>query len=228
MPDRRQRLRLFLETLQLRVMAITPGRAREHLLREQRLPPGGHQSLRIQVSRMYRPKSHGGSSENAAHSRNRRGTPADGPARQSSRVHQSGAASWRQRLSDKRHNYSRECRTIPGACSRSTSEACNCYQRRTEFSQPCWKKFAPTVIVASGWLNSEDLQDFLAMHQNPQVMATLGGVRTPDDIKAGPDRLIVPWDQDGFGWWLVRLLDTGQFIGHGGPRRVLVEGKGRN
>jgi ribosomal-protein-alanine N-acetyltransferase len=74
-------------------------------------------------------------------------------------------------------------------------------------------------------MNSGDLEDFTRMHQDPRVMATLGGVRSPEDIKAFLGRLVADWDKHGFGWWSARDLATGQFVGRGGPRHVLVEGR---
>jgi RimJ/RimL family protein N-acetyltransferase len=74
-------------------------------------------------------------------------------------------------------------------------------------------------------MNPGDLEDFLRMHQDPRVMATLGGLRPPEDIKAFLGRLVADWDKHGFGWWSARDLATGQFAGRGGPRHVLVEGR---
>ncbi len=74
-------------------------------------------------------------------------------------------------------------------------------------------------------LSAADLDDFLIMHQDPRVMATLGGVRTPDETKAFLARLMDGWDQHGFGWWSIHLLDTGKFAGRGGLRRIVVDGR---
>ena len=70
-----------------------------------------------------------------------------------------------------------------------------------------------------------DLDDLLIMHQDPRVMATLGGVRTPEQIKLFLSRLMNDWDRNGFSWWSIHLLDTGKFAGRGGLRRVPVEGR---
>ncbi len=70
-----------------------------------------------------------------------------------------------------------------------------------------------------------DLDDFLVMNQDPRVMATLGGVRTPEEISSHLARLVGEWNRNGFSWWSVRMLDSGKFTGRGGLRRVLVEGR---
>jgi [ribosomal protein S5]-alanine N-acetyltransferase len=74
-------------------------------------------------------------------------------------------------------------------------------------------------------LSSGDLEDFMRMHRNPRVMATLGGVRTEEEIQSFLGRLLADWDKHGFGWWSARDLATGRFAGRGGPRHVLVEGR---
>lgn len=74
-------------------------------------------------------------------------------------------------------------------------------------------------------LSATDLEDFLRMQENPRVMATLGGLRTTEESKASFARLLGDWEKHGFGWWSLRLADSGQFVGRGGLRRVLVEGK---
>jgi RimJ/RimL family protein N-acetyltransferase len=72
-------------------------------------------------------------------------------------------------------------------------------------------------------LSGADLEDFLIMHQDPHVMATLGGVRTPDEIRSFLTRLMGDWDKHGFGWWSARDLKSGRFAGRGGLRRVQVD-----
>lgn len=70
----------------------------------------------------------------------------------------------------------------------------------------------------------DDLPDWLAMHRDERVMATLGGVRPDDALAAALDRHIAHWQTHGFGWWIARRRDTGAFVGRGGLRVVIVEG----
>src|SRR4051794_8495007 len=71
-----------------------------------------------------------------------------------------------------------------------------------------------------------DLPDLVAMHTDPRVMATLGGLRTAEDLDAMHRRLFACWDRDGFGWWVARHRPDGRFVGRGGLRRVRVGGRG--
>ncbi len=67
-----------------------------------------------------------------------------------------------------------------------------------------------------------DLPDYVRMHQNTAVMATLGGVRDPDETRAFFAHTLAHWSRHGFGWWTVHDIETGRFAGRGGLRRVQV------
>jgi ribosomal-protein-alanine N-acetyltransferase len=69
-----------------------------------------------------------------------------------------------------------------------------------------------------------DLDDYLAMHRDPRVMATLGGIKSDEHSTQAFQRHRAHWAEHGFGWWMVRDLATGKFIGRGGLRNVTVEG----
>jgi len=70
-----------------------------------------------------------------------------------------------------------------------------------------------------------DFDDLHAMHTNAQVMATLGGVRSPAETQRVLAALIADWDEHGFGYWLARERTSGVFAGRGGLRRVVLEGR---
>jgi ribosomal-protein-alanine N-acetyltransferase len=70
-----------------------------------------------------------------------------------------------------------------------------------------------------------DLDDFVRMYADPQVMATLGGVRTAEWTTKYLDTQMAHWQQHGFGFWTIRDATTGQFAGRGGLRHAVVEGK---
>lgn len=75
-----------------------------------------------------------------------------------------------------------------------------------------------TRIVAA------DLDDLCRMHRDPDVMATLGGLRS-DEVSADILRqLMAHWETHGFGYWMARDPDSGAFVGRGGLRRVVVGG----
>lgn len=68
-----------------------------------------------------------------------------------------------------------------------------------------------------------DWEDWRALMADPRVAATLGGLRSDAEMRAGFDRALRRWSEDGFGWWTFR--DTaGRFVARGGLGRVAVEG----
>jgi RimJ/RimL family protein N-acetyltransferase len=72
-----------------------------------------------------------------------------------------------------------------------------------------------------------DLPDLTAMHTDPRVMATLGGLRPPEDLVAMHRRQFVSWGQVGFGWWVARHRTDGRFVGRGGLRPSVWDGNRR-
>ena len=73
-------------------------------------------------------------------------------------------------------------------------------------------------------IEAGDLADLCSMHRDPEVMATLGGLRSDEvsaDILA---QLMSHWAEHGFGYWMAREPDSGAFVGRGGLRRVVVGG----
>ena len=74
-------------------------------------------------------------------------------------------------------------------------------------------------------LRAEDFGDLHVMHTTPEVMATLGGVRSREATRRVLDALLANWAVDGFGYWLARERNTGRFAGRGGLRRVQLDGR---
>jgi ribosomal-protein-alanine N-acetyltransferase len=72
---------------------------------------------------------------------------------------------------------------------------------------------------------SADWEDFALMHENPKVMATLGGVRSREQLRPWFDRLLLHWERHEYGWWVARDLESGAFAGRGGLAHVAVEGR---
>jgi RimJ/RimL family protein N-acetyltransferase len=69
-------------------------------------------------------------------------------------------------------------------------------------------------------MRESDYPDLYRMHQDPRVMATLGGVLfTEDQTRERMGRTLAHWEQHGFGWWVARDPETGAFVGRGGLRR---------
>ncbi len=68
----------------------------------------------------------------------------------------------------------------------------------------------------------DDLDDLLRMYSDPEVMATLGGVRSEANAEATLRRIIAHWDAHDFGYWTARDPDTGAFAGRAGLRMLVV------
>src|SRR5437762_126203 len=72
---------------------------------------------------------------------------------------------------------------------------------------------------------ADDFDGLDRMHRDPQVMATLGGIRTPEQTRQFINGLLAHWEQHGFGLWMARDAATSRFVGRGGLRHTVVEGK---
>jgi RimJ/RimL family protein N-acetyltransferase len=70
-----------------------------------------------------------------------------------------------------------------------------------------------------------DLDELVRMYADPHVTATLGGVRTAPWVEQYLQKQIAHWDQHGFGFWTMRDLAAGQFVGRGGLRHAMIEGQ---
>jgi RimJ/RimL family protein N-acetyltransferase len=74
-------------------------------------------------------------------------------------------------------------------------------------------------------MRAGDFDELARMYRDPQVMATLGGVRCAAETALYLERVLEHWEQYGFGWWTARDPHTGQFAGRGGLRHATVEGR---
>ena len=74
-------------------------------------------------------------------------------------------------------------------------------------------------------MSANDLDDLTRMHLDPRVMATLGGVRSAETTRHWLEHQLDHWRQYGYGLWLVRERETGQFAGRGGLHRVEIDGR---
>ena len=73
-------------------------------------------------------------------------------------------------------------------------------------------------------LQEEHFEWLCRLHQDPRVMATLGGVRSAEQTRAFLDKNLAHWQQHGYGLWLFKVKENGQFVGRGGLRQVSVGG----
>ncbi len=72
-------------------------------------------------------------------------------------------------------------------------------------------------------VNDGHLDDFVALHLDPDVSRYLGGVRSAEVTKSYLATSMAHWDQHGFGLWALRTTD-GAFAGRAGIRYTLIDG----
>ena len=81
-----------------------------------------------------------------------------------------------------------------------------------------------TAHLRGARISEADWRHLRAMHRNPEVMRTLGGLRDVAESRRLLDRLLEDWRADGFGLWWLTDRETGAPAGHGGLRRTRVAG----
>lgn len=62
------------------------------------------------------------------------------------------------------------------------------------------------------------------MHQDPRVMATLGGLRSTEQTRHFLHENLDHWIRHGYGLWVFRDKGEDRFVGRGGLRQVIVGG----
>lgn len=67
-------------------------------------------------------------------------------------------------------------------------------------------------------ITRQDINYFVRMHNNEQVMATLGGLRSEKQTREYLDTNLKHLDDHGFGLWMFYLKKNKQWIGRGGLR----------
>jgi ribosomal-protein-alanine N-acetyltransferase len=67
-------------------------------------------------------------------------------------------------------------------------------------------------------LKQSDAAALRRLHADPEVMAMIGGVRSPDASDAWLTRNLAHWDREGFGQWMLHTAEGP--IGRGGLRRI--------
>lgn len=73
-------------------------------------------------------------------------------------------------------------------------------------------------------LTADHFPELLRMHQDPQVMAHLGGLKDKKQTRAYHDRNLRHWEEHGFGLYIVRERSGDEPIGRALVRRLVVEG----
>ncbi|WP_228014661.1 GNAT family N-acetyltransferase [Fortiea sp. LEGE XX443] len=73
-------------------------------------------------------------------------------------------------------------------------------------------------------LQFQHLNELHYMHQDAQVMATLGGVRSDQETRLFIFNNLHHWQRYGFGLWVFRDKISNEFVGRAGLRQTDVEG----
>ena len=91
------------------------------------------------------------------------------------------------------------------------------------------RKVAPEVVTTDrmrgerlGPGHQAAMEPLLA---DPRVAATMGGVRTPEQIAAQLALAAAGWERDGFGYWMFFDAATGEPVARGGLSRTEFGGR---
>jgi ribosomal-protein-alanine N-acetyltransferase len=74
-------------------------------------------------------------------------------------------------------------------------------------------------------LREEHFAYHRAMDTDPDVMATLGGVRSENESRETLRSGLEHWARNGFGPWVFHVRETGETVGGAPLRRVVIEGR---
>ena len=74
-------------------------------------------------------------------------------------------------------------------------------------------------------LREEHFPYLRAMDSDPDVMATLGGVRSENESWVGLRNGLEHWERNGFGPWVFHSRETGEAVASSALRRVEIEGQ---
>ena len=73
-------------------------------------------------------------------------------------------------------------------------------------------------------MRADHFAELCGFYADERVMATLGGVRSPDATRMYLQAVIQHWEDHGFGFWIFHDAATGELVGRGGLRRLEIEG----
>ena len=73
-------------------------------------------------------------------------------------------------------------------------------------------------------LRGDHFEELCGLYADERVMATLGGVRTPDTARRYLEAVMQHWEDHGFGFWIFHDAATRELLGRGGLRRLEIEG----
>jgi RimJ/RimL family protein N-acetyltransferase len=74
-------------------------------------------------------------------------------------------------------------------------------------------------------LGPQHLDALAPILADPRVGATMGGVRTREEVTEQLDAEQERWDRDGMGYWMFVLRASGEAVGRGGLSRAVFDGR---
>lgn len=84
--------------------------------------------------------------------------------------------------------------------------------------------FALGNLIASP-IKKDNFSELYSMHQNPEVMQTLGGIRGVNQTKQILNKLCDHWVKYDFGVWHFKDKKTEDFVGRAGIQHCIVDSK---
>jgi ribosomal-protein-alanine N-acetyltransferase len=81
-----------------------------------------------------------------------------------------------------------------------------------------------TERLSAERLQENHLEFIYRMHQDEQVMAYLGGIRSREQTEDYMEQNLSHWRKFGYGVWVLRENATGDLIGRGGLRNAVLGG----
>jgi ribosomal-protein-alanine N-acetyltransferase len=82
-----------------------------------------------------------------------------------------------------------------------------------------------TKRMAAERLGPEHFEFVFQMHQDKEIMAYLGGKRSRRQTRGYMAFALDHWQKYGYGIWILREIGTGLFVGRGGLRNAVLNGK---
>jgi len=82
-----------------------------------------------------------------------------------------------------------------------------------------------TARMTARRIGESDFADLLRLHQDSEVALTLGGTRSEAEARGLLRDALAHWERRGFGIWIFRDRNDGDFIGRAGLRAVTIEGE---
>jgi RimJ/RimL family protein N-acetyltransferase len=81
-----------------------------------------------------------------------------------------------------------------------------------------------TARLAAERLRADHFDELHRLHQDPRVMATLGGLRDAAKDRRWLRRNLGQWTQRGYGVWILHDRESRAFVGRAGLRHLKIAG----